>query len=167
MATKKETDSTIYITEQRRETLNFCIMGTTPLIHNRMSQKVLQTLLCPAPRKNAAEKAQSLKHNPLEEYRNSPYTTEDESNPTLITILPTGFKGGMMTAALDMPGVAKTQIKRQVYVDGQVTHIYGVPEMMMSVTRSADINYWQRQGLCRVSVIGGKRKVQVTTVATS
>jgi hypothetical protein len=72
MATKKETSTEIFVTEQRRETLNFCIMGTTPLIHNRMSQKVLQTLLCPAPRKNAAEKAQSLKHNPLEEYRNSP-----------------------------------------------------------------------------------------------
>jgi hypothetical protein len=79
MATKKETSTEIFVTEQRRETLNFCIMGTTPLIHNRMSQKVLQTLLCPAPRKNAAEKAQSLKHNPLEEYRNSPYTTKQTS----------------------------------------------------------------------------------------
>jgi hypothetical protein len=43
MATKKETSTEIFVTEQRRETLNFCIMGTTPLIHNRMSQKVLQT----------------------------------------------------------------------------------------------------------------------------
>ncbi len=137
---KKETDTTIFVTEQRRETLNFCILGTTPLIHNRMSQKVLQTLLFPSPRKNAAEKASSLKHNPLQEYRDSPYVTIDESDPTLITVLATGFKGGMMTAALDMPGVAKTQIKRQVYVDGQIVHIYGVPEMMMAVTRSADIN---------------------------
>lgn len=137
---KKETDTTIFVTEQRRETLNFCILGTTPLIHNRMSQKVLQTLLFPAPRKNAAEKASSLKHNPLQEYRDSPYVTLDDRDPTLITVLATGFKGGMMTAALDMPGVAKTQIKRQVYVDGQVVHIYGIPEMMMAVTRSADIN---------------------------
>ena len=160
MATKKETSTEIFVTEQKRETLNFCIMGTTPLIHNRMSQKVLQTLLCPAPRKNAAEKAQSLKHNPLEEYRNSPYTTTDEADPTLVTILPTGFKGGMMTAALDMPGVAKTQIKRQVYVDGQITHIYGVPEMMMAVTRSADINKTpdvrtravMRKWACRLSI---------------
>jgi len=101
-----------------------------------------------------------LKHNPLEEYRNSPYTTKDESDPTLITILPTGFKGGMMTAALDMPGVAKTQIKRQVYVDGQITHIYGIPEMMMAVTRSADINKTpdvrtravMRKWACRLSI---------------
>ena len=140
MATKKETSTEIFVTEQRRETLNFCILGTTPLIHNRMSQKVLQTLLFPAPRKNAAEKASSLKHNPLQEYRDSPYTSLEESDPTLITFLATGFKGGMMTAALDMPGVAKTQIKRQVYVDGQIVHIYGVPEMMMAVTRSADMN---------------------------
>lgn len=140
MATKKEISTEIHVTEQRREVIHFCVLGTTPLIHNRMSQKVLQTLLCPPPRKNAAEKAQSLKHNPMDEYRNSPYTTTNESDPTLITILPTAFKGGMMTAALDMPGVAKTQIKRQVYVDGQITHVYGIPEMMMAVTRSADIN---------------------------
>jgi len=140
MATKKEVSTEIFVTEQRRETLNFCILGTTPLIHNRMSQKVLQTLLFPAPRKNAAEKASSLKHNPLQEYRDSPYVTLDDSDPTLITVLATGFKGGMMTAALDMPGVAKTQIKRQVYVEGQIVHIYGIPEMMMAVTRSADIN---------------------------
>jgi hypothetical protein len=29
MATKKETSTEIFVTEQRRETLNFCIMGTT------------------------------------------------------------------------------------------------------------------------------------------
>jgi hypothetical protein len=46
MATKKETSTEIFVTEQKRETLNFCILGTTPLIHNRMSQKVLQTLYC-------------------------------------------------------------------------------------------------------------------------
>lgn len=137
---KKDVDTTIFVTEQRRETINFCILGTTPLIHNRMSQKVMQTLLCPAPRKNAAEKAQSLKHNPLEEFRSSPYTTNDESDPTLTTLLPTMFKGGMMVAALDIPGVAKTQIKRQVYLEGQTVHVYGIPEMMMAVTRSADIN---------------------------
>lgn len=160
MATKKETSAEIFVTEQRREILNFCILGTTPLIHNRMSQKVLETLLCPAPRKNAAEKAQNLKHNPMEEYRNSPYTTKAPNDPTLITILPTGFKGGMMTAALDIPGVAKTQIKRHVYVDGQVTHVYGIPEMMMAVTRSADINKTpdvrtravMRKWACRLSV---------------
>jgi hypothetical protein len=67
----------------------------------------------------------------------------------------------MMTAALDMPGVAKTQIKRQVYVDGQITHIYGVPEMMMAVTRSADINKTpdvrtravMRKWACRLSIL--------------
>lgn len=141
MAAKKETDSTIYVTEQRREKINFCILGTTPLIHNRMSQKVMQTLLCPPPRKNAAEKAQSLKHNPMEEFRNSPYTTKCESDPTFITLLSTMFKGGMMVAALDIPGVAKTQIKRQVYLEGgHNVFLYGIPEMMMAVTRSADIN---------------------------
>ena len=120
--------------------MDFCVLGTTPLIHNRMSQKVLQELLFPKGKKNAAEKAISLKHNPMEEFRNSPYTIDDEKAGTLISILPTAFKGTMMTAALDMPGVARTQIKKHVYVEGQYIEIFGVPEVLCAVTRSADIN---------------------------
>jgi len=130
----------ITIFEQTRGKMAFCILGTTPLIHNRMSQKVLQELLFPKGKKNAAEKAVSLKHNPMEEFRNSPYTIPDESANTLISILPTAFKGTMMTAALDMPGVARTQIKKHVYVEGQHIEIFGIPQVMCAVTRSADIN---------------------------
>ena len=138
----KSTSSTgeIIIFEQARGKMEFCVLGTTPLIHNRMSQKVMQELLFPKGRKNAAEKAVSLKHNPMEEFRNSPYTINDDKANTLISILPTAFKGTMMTAALDMPGVAKTQIKKHVYVEGQYVEIYGIPQVMCAVTRSADIN---------------------------
>ena len=138
----KATSSTgeIIIFEQTRGKMDFCVLGTTPLIHNRMSQKVLQELLFPKGKKNAAEKAISLKHNPMEEFRNSPYTIQDDKANTLISILPTAFKGTMMTAALDMPGVARTQIKKHVYVEGQHIEIYGIPQVMCAVTRSADIN---------------------------
>lgn len=138
----KATASTgeIVIYEQTRGKMSFCILGTTPIIHNRMSQKVLQELLFPKGKKNAAEKAISLKHNPMEEFRNSPYIIDDEKANTLISILPTAFKGTMMTAALDMPGVARTQIKKHVYVEGQYIEIYGIPQVMCAVTRSADIN---------------------------
>jgi len=107
----KATASTgeIIIFEQTRGKMDFCVLGTTPLIHNRMSQKVLQELLFPKGRKNAAEKAVTMKHNPMQEFRDSPYTIPDDKANTLISILPTAFKGTMMTAALDMPGVARTQ----------------------------------------------------------
>ena len=139
MATKTENNE-IVIFEQTRGKMEFCILGTTPLICNRMSRKVLEELLFPKGKKNAAEKAISLKHNPMEEFRNSPYTLPDENANTLLAGLPTWFKGTMMTAALDMPGVARTQIKKHIYVQGQYIEIYGVPEVMCAVTRSADIN---------------------------
>jgi hypothetical protein len=130
----------IVIFEQTRGKMQFCVLGTTPLIHNRMSQKALQELLFPKGKKNAAEKAISLKHNPLQEFRDSPYIIKDESANTLISLLPSAFKGTMMTAALDMPGVARTQIKKHIYVEGQAIEIYGIPQILMATTRSADIN---------------------------
>jgi len=135
MATKS---TEISVMEINRAQITFCILGTTPLIHNAMSAKARQELLLPAPKKNAAEKASSLKHNPLEEFRNSPYRYRDVCD-SLIYILPTAFKNAMMTAALDMPGVNKTQIKRLVYVHGQGIGIFGVPQLHMAVTRSADM----------------------------
>ena len=140
MAKASAGNGEIIIFEQTRGKIEFCVLGTTPLIHNRMSQKVLQELLFPKGRKNAAEKAVTMKHNPMEEFRNSPYIINDDNANTLVSILPTAFKGTMMTAALDMPGVARTQIKKHVYVEGQHIEIYGIPQVMCAVTRSADIN---------------------------
>ena len=137
MATKSSAE--ISIMEVKRTQMTFCILGTTPIIHNCMSAKARQEFLLPAPKKNAAEKAASVKHKPLEEFRDSPYKYRDVQD-TLIYILPTAFKNAMMSAALDMPGVQKTQIKRLVYVHGQGISIFGVPEMFMAITRSADIN---------------------------
>lgn len=130
----------IVIFEQTRGKMEFCILGTTPLICNRMSQKVLQELLFPKGKKNAAEKATTMKHNPMQEFRDSPYILSDEKSKTLIAGLPSWFKGTMATAALDMPGVARTQIKKHVYVEGQYIQIFGVPQILCAVTRSADIN---------------------------
>jgi hypothetical protein len=46
----------------------------------------------------------------------------------------------MMTAALDMPDVKKTQVGRLVWVKGYSVHLYGVPKLFMTTVRSADIN---------------------------
>lgn len=139
MATKAQaSNSEITILEVTKTQMEFCILGTTPLICNRMSKKAEHELLLPKGKKNAAEKASSLKHDPLQEFRDSPYCLAD--GPTLIGLLPTAFKKSMMTAALDMPGAKKAQIGRLIYVHGQMLPIYGIPKLFMSVTRSADIN---------------------------
>lgn len=116
------------------------ILGTTPLICNRMSEKARRQLLLPKGRMNAAERASNLKHDPLEEFRASPYTLTDDQAPTLIAIMASAFKGTMMTAALDLPGTRRAQIGRLAHVVGEYVAVYGEPHLMMSVTRSADID---------------------------
>lgn len=116
-----------------------CIVGTSPLILNRMSEKAKRELLMPKGRKTAAEKATTLKHIPVDEFRNSAYRLPEPS-PTLLGILSTAFKGAIRTAALDMPGAKKSQIGRLTFLRGDYVSIYGLPQLFMSVTRSADIN---------------------------
>lgn len=96
-----------------------CIVGTSPLILNRMSQKAARELLMPKGRKTAIDKATSLKHVPVEEYRASAYVLKDEDSPTLLAHLATAFKGAIRSAALDMPGAKKSQIGRLTYIPGE------------------------------------------------
>ena len=136
----REKPTDIQILELERGHIQVAAVGTTPFICNRVSEKAKRELLAPRGRKTAAEKAQKLKHNPLEEYRLSPYTLPDETAPTLLAFLGAGFKRAMMTAALDIPGAKKAQIGRLVRVSGERIPLYGVPKLLMSVTRSADMN---------------------------
>jgi hypothetical protein len=139
MATKSETGEVV-ILEMNRGVMEFCIVGTSPMICNRMSEKAKQQLLAPAGRKSAVEKASSLKHNPLQEFRDSPYRLKAPDAPTLLAVLPTMFKQAMATAALRMPGVRKSEIGQLVSVEWDRMPLWGVPKLFMSVTRSADIN---------------------------
>lgn len=136
----KTTKATAEITEYTSHRLSFWIVGRSPLIHNRMSEKAKRELLMPKGRKTSAERAQAFKHNPVEEFRNSMEKTRDAEAPTLIVLPAPAFKGGMMTAALDMPGTRKTEIGRLCWVNGYHVPVWGVPMLHMSVVRSADMN---------------------------
>lgn len=140
MVKKPEAGSEIHILEVVKGTMDFCILGTSPFICNRMSQKVWFELLAPKGKKSAVEKASSMKHDPIREFRDSPYIMKDEKAPTLIGILPTMFKGAMGTAALRMPGVKKTELEQLVSVNWDMQPMYGVPRVFMAITRSADMN---------------------------
>lgn len=137
---KAEVGTEIQILEVVKGSMEFCILGTSPLIMNRMSQKVWFELLAPKGKKTAVEKASSMKHDPILEFRNSPYLMSDPKAPTLLCILPTAFKRAMGTAALDTPGAKKAQIGRLVYIEGEQLPIYGTPKVYMAITRSADMN---------------------------
>ena len=136
----KASSTEIVVNPIATESLTYAVLGTTPIILNRMSEKARREILMPSGPKTAAAKASSLKHDPLVEFRAAPYTLTDPEAPTLLACVATAFKGAMCTAALDLPGAKKTQVGRLVYVEGQYLPLYGVPELFMAVTRNSDIN---------------------------
>jgi hypothetical protein len=140
MAAKKSTPETEIsdVIKVSTGSLDFFVVGTSPLVLNRMSEKAKHELLMPKGRKNAAERATSLKHLPLDEYRASAYTLSE--GPTLLAMMATAFKGALRSAALDMPGMKKAQIGRLTYIPADMISIYGVPQLFMSIVRSADMN---------------------------
>ena len=142
MAKKQSSAGEIIIQEIKQGDVEFCILGTSPLILNSMSEKTKQGLLFPQAmaRDTKADRARSLKHVPIEEYRSSVYRSIDQKTDTLLVFPSTAFKGAMMTAALEMPGTKKTQIGRLVYVDGQNVALYGIPQLRMDIVRMADIS---------------------------
>src|SRR6185436_12971031 len=145
----------------------------SPIILNRMSEKAKHELLMPKGRKTAAEKATSLKHKPVDEFRASAYTLKDASRPTFLAILSTAFKGALRTAALDMPGAKKAQIGRLTYIAGEFVGVYGVPKLFMSIVRSADMNKTPDvrtraivpQWACRVSITYVQPLIRAQAVA--
>jgi hypothetical protein len=133
-------DPEIQILEVKEGQFKVTVRGRSPLILNRMSEKARHELLMPKGRKTAADKASSLKHNPLEEFRASPYTLRGDDEPTLIALTAVTFKAAMGTAALDLPGARKSEIGRLLFVEGDYVPVFGEPQLLMSIVRSADMN---------------------------
>lgn len=140
MATKKATSTEVDIMTVERGVLRVNIVGSTPLICNSMSAKARQELLMPAKKKNAAERAASLKHEPVMEFNDSIYRLQEDDAPTLIGMPATAFKGSMRNAAVDIPGSTKAQIGRLTYVPGDLIPVYGIPQLFSSVVRNSDMN---------------------------
>lgn len=125
----------------KQQTITFHVLGRTPLVYNAMSAKSKEALLFPARKKTSAEKATSLKHNPIVEFRNSTYRRkQDQEGPTRLLAPATWFKAAMADAATKIEGATKSGIKQLTYVEGDYIDLYGVPQLLMSVVRSADMN---------------------------
>ena len=140
MAKPQAKEAEIQVLEITQGALDVWIVGVSPLICNRMSNKGARELLMPRGKKNAVEKASTLKHDPMAEFRESPYRAMTDDGATRLQLMSAMFKRAMMTAALDLPGTKKAQIGRLVYVEGDRVDLYGVPQILMAITRSADIN---------------------------
>ena len=137
---KTTKDDAVNILEISAGEINFAILGSTPLIYNRMAEKAKRTLLLGGTKKTTADKAANLKHDPIQEFRDSVYRAEGGNTPTRLVFPAPAFKGAMATAALDLPGTKRAEIGRLVWVDGHSVNVWGTPKLLMSVVRSADIN---------------------------
>lgn len=140
---KKQTEKkeeSVDVLQVREGVIEAYIVGTRPLLCNRLSEKTKHELLLPPKKKNAVEKQTTLKHRPIEEFRASPHRIDRSDAPTYIGIPAASFKRAMMTAALDLPGTKKAQIGRLTWVLGDYVPVFGVPHIHMSPVRSADMN---------------------------
>jgi hypothetical protein len=133
---KKPVDESITIAPLRSATIEAFIVGER-LICNRMSEKARRQILLPSGRKTATERASTLKHDPPQEFRDSPYRMPN--GETLLCVPGGAFKSALVTAAGRTPEVTKASIEQLVSVPDDYVRVWGVPEMLMSVTRSADI----------------------------
>lgn len=143
MPTKKKDagkDEVSEILQITQGTFECCVVGVSPLIMNRMTEKVARGLLMPPPKKTAMQKATTLKHQPLQEYRNSVYRLRDPAAGALLCVRATALKGAIRSVAVDMPNARKAQVGRLTYIAGDYVPVYGVPQVSMMVVRSADMN---------------------------
>lgn len=139
MPPKKKQTETLDVMKVTHEAITFCIVGSSPFVCNAMSAKARRDLILPPPKKSQKEREASLKHEPLEEYRRSAYRSLGGDARTRIEFPAAGFKRAMASAALEIPGVNKAQIGRLCWAEGHHVPIYGIPQLWMSVVRSADM----------------------------
>lgn len=139
MAKTKENDDIIVVTEVMKGSVDAVLVGESPLVLNRMSEKAKRILLLPSPRMTSADKAANQKHNPMEEFRAS--ADRLPHGPTLLAIKASAPKKAIASAALDLPGSAsKAKIGRLAWVPGEYLPVYGLPQIFMEVVRMKDIN---------------------------
>jgi len=136
---KKEKQEVVQLESLEVSSLTVTLIGRSPFICNSMSLKVKKNLLCPPPKMNQVEKAVNIKHDPYQEYNDSVYRGPDDG-PTRIVFPCPAIKAAMATAALELPGIQKSSVKRLVWVEGTKFNVYGVPQLYMDVIRCADIN---------------------------
>src|SRR5262245_29372073 len=130
---KTEADTAITIAEMHFQTWRCNLVGTSPLVPHAVSHKGRGSLLFPSPRKNAAEKAASMKHDPFQEFIDAAYQfTDDDRAPTRLYMPASAFHSAMASAAIDIAGARKAVIGRLTKVIGPFgarIPVYGIPKV--------------------------------------
>jgi hypothetical protein len=144
-AKKEDQPTTIEIPPLKFGKTPVRLLGTQPLIMNRMSEGSKHELWLPGGKKNSAERAATLKHDPYYEFRESMYRTKDDNAPTRLVFPARGFKKALEDATVDIPGIAKAEVRRLVSVKGitgrTTVSIYGIPKIFIAMVRNSDMNH--------------------------
>ena len=134
---KEAVDPNVELKRLHMVDVEFFVCGRTSLVYNRMPMSAMRALLCPPLPKNKAERAATLRHRPIEEYRDSVYRTRRNDGPTRLMLPAVCFKRAMSSVALDIPGLAKTEVGRLLWTEPSMLDLYGVPQLFMTPVRCA------------------------------
>ena len=129
---------TVQVQRIASKAYNITIVGTTGLYLHKMSQKAQRDLLLGGKKKTAAEK-QGIKHDPVQDFRNSMYFSHERSDDAAVSFPAMAIKRAIRTIAVEIDGVKGTQIDRLIYMPDEYIHLVGVPILRMDVTRTSDI----------------------------
>jgi hypothetical protein len=134
---KAASEKAVQILEIKQDERTFHLLGTSPLIMHRFSQKAWQELLFPSEDLNKAARQQVLKHDPQAEFRGAFYRNRDENRKAMFH-LPNGMlHGALAQAAIDIPGAAKAQITRLTRVTDLNIDLYGTPQIFSAMVRNS------------------------------
>lgn len=136
----KSIEPLIVVNEIETSTADFNVVGLSPLIMHRYALKAWRELLYPGPKLNRAERQTTLKHQPLQEYRECLYLNRDDKRPSLFHIPNGMFHGALGAAAKDIPGASKAEIVRLTRVTDINIDLFGLPQLFMSMVRNRDMN---------------------------
>jgi hypothetical protein len=139
MAKKNDQDSgPLDVIELVMKRLELSALGYTPMIMNRFDFKAQQQLLLPSPKKNAAERATTLKHDPVAEFRGAIYKNRNPKEPAAIHLPVNAFAKAIAAAAIDIPGATRSQIERLTSVTTVNINLFGVPRLFTTMVRNSD-----------------------------
>jgi hypothetical protein len=135
-----EAQHDIVIRPFQQTRITVALLGVTPLVCNRQSEKTKRELLLPAVKVKGAARERVLKHDPLSEFRASIYRDPNPEGPTLILMKGGAFKSAACDSAVDTAELKAAQVRRLVSVPDYYVSIYGVPKIWMTDVRQAGLN---------------------------
>jgi|SRR6516162_7827891 hypothetical protein len=140
MSTTTDKKAPAIIEEIQLNTVGYCIVGLAPLIMHRFSAKAKREFLFPSGKKNAQERAETMKHDPLDEYQECFYRNRQYPDSPALFHVPSGaFEKAIAQAAIDIPGAFKAQIERLTSVTSRQIDLFGTPLLSADMVRDASI----------------------------